>query len=137
MDDLVYSNSLNDTDFEVLIFPKLISKIKEFHKFKELYKLVTEKGLRVVFRYFKEERKHEIFFEVGFDICDINGKTIAPTSDDPKEYYYDLGELISYPHGAHYSKKRKKLTIIEDNDELYEDCLDIIDYLKNAYNGCQ
>ena len=83
-----------------------------------------------LFEHFKEERKHEIFFEVGFDICDINGKTIAPTSDDPKEYYYDLGELISYPHGAHYSKKRKKLTIIEDNDELYEDCLDIIDYLK-------
>lgn len=132
MDLMVNENLLSNSDFEILIYPKLISKIKSFSKFQELEKIVAEKGFRVVFMYFKEETKRKITFEVGFDICDENGKIISvPLTADIK--YYDVGELISYPYGACYNKRTQRIDLVEDDKELYEDCSFYIDLLKDVY----
>ena len=130
MDIMDNKNSLSDSDFETLIHPKLISKIKSFSKFQELDKIATEKGFQVVFMYFKEETKREIAFEVGFGICDKNGKIISvPLTAHIK--YYDLLDLSSYAYGACYNKRTKKLDLVEDDEELYDDCSTFIDFLKD------
>ena len=132
VDIMADENLLIDSNFEVLIYPKLISKIKLFSKFQELDKIATEKGFRVVFMYYKEETKRKITFEVGFDICDENGKTTSvPLTAHAK--YYDLGELISYPYGVCYKKRTKKIDIVENDKELYEDCSIFIDFLKDIH----
>ena len=130
VDIMANENLLSDCNFEIFIYPKLISKIKLQSKFQELDKIATEKGYRVIFKYYKEETRRKIIFEVGFDICDENGKTVSvPLTAHTK--FYDLGELISYPYGACYKKRTQKIDLIEDEKELCEDCQIFIDYLNS------
>lgn len=130
MDYVVDKNTVNDIFFENTFYQKYVSDIRTSSKYQDLAEIAVNNNFQILFSYCRDESKGSIQYEVGFEVCDRDGKMISVS---PNSCFWDrLNNLLSFFPVVTYEKRTRKLFSFEiDQVELEEDCQLFIDYLKS------
>ena len=130
VDYVAEKNKVNDIFFEKTFYQKYVADIKTSSKYQELEKIVANNNLQILFSYCKDDNKRFIQYEVGFEICDSDGKMLSvPTNS---RFWDQLYNLLSFFPVIAYKKRTQKLFTFEiDQAELEEDCTLFIEYLED------
>ena len=132
VDYVADKNTINDVFFENAFYQKYVSDIIASSKYQDLQKIAANNNLQILFSYCRDESNRSVQYEVGFEICDENGKLI---SVPPNSYFWDrLNSLLSFFPVIVYEKRTRKLFSFEiDQTELEEDCALFIEYLEDTH----
>ena len=133
VDGMVKRNFLNDDIFKADYYDEYGAAIKSNVEYQRMESIANAMGLRIIFGFSNKENWFTTQYEIGFEICDAEGKLIAVSKTS--RFYDHLFNLISYFPIVSYQKLKKKLIVFAiDDEELCNDCKLFFDYLTEEQN---